>query len=498
MKRIILFILLVLVSGTVSAQGLNVQSPIPTGINTVLDNFGNDILISPQQPAGSYAGITRANGTMYLAVNDTLSTANLGLIVFQSTNNGNTWALMPSGITLRQNMPRIKMIAPSADSVLVFFQFGNSIGRWNIITNSTDVFDSTNVTDFDVVNSSTGSIYLMWTNPANQLRRLGSVDGGFTWSGAGLVASNTNRPRLTKSATGDTLVVNYRSGTTVPVQNHEVRSFRYRETTPGTISSTGSSVTVIPAGSAYNEYKSVFRGSTMWFFYTETTLTTSSLFCKVSTNNGVGFGTAIPVGDLPNSHEYWFDAALGTGASFTGVDVIFFADSGSAGNPEKVMYTSASATSPETFPAPVLVSNRAPIPGSDFFPAITEIPGQSDFGVAWVGLDGANRRLYYDRFSLVTSVTDPAGVPPSYILNQNYPNPFNPATKIAFSITRNGFTSLKVYDMLGKEVAQLVAKELTAGNYEVDFNASNLSSGIYFYRLDVNGFTDVKKMTLLR
>ena len=89
-------------------------------------------------------------------------------------------------------------------------------------------------------------------------------------------------------------------------------------------------------------------------------------------------------------------------------------------------------------------------------------------------------------------------VPETYNLKQNYPNPFNPTTKINFAIPKQGFTTLKVYDMLGREVTRLVNEMKTPGNYSVDFNASTLSSGVYFYKLEVNGYADVKRMVLIK
>ncbi|MCU0344178.1 MAG: T9SS type A sorting domain-containing protein [Ignavibacterium sp.] len=92
-----------------------------------------------------------------------------------------------------------------------------------------------------------------------------------------------------------------------------------------------------------------------------------------------------------------------------------------------------------------------------------------------------------------------------FILQQNYPNPFNPCTTIKYTIpnvTLSGVegsrVQLKVYDVLGKEVATLVNEEKPAGSYEVDFNAAGLSSGIYFYKLTAGSFVETKKMTLLR
>lgn len=90
------------------------------------------------------------------------------------------------------------------------------------------------------------------------------------------------------------------------------------------------------------------------------------------------------------------------------------------------------------------------------------------------------------------------GLPAKYELSQNYPNPFNPSTKLEFGIPEEGLVSLKVYDALGNELATLVNENKTAGRYTVNFNASNLSSGVYFYKLNAGNFTDVKKMTLLK
>jgi len=85
-----------------------------------------------------------------------------------------------------------------------------------------------------------------------------------------------------------------------------------------------------------------------------------------------------------------------------------------------------------------------------------------------------------------------------YKLEQNYPNPFNPSTTIDYSIKSNGFVTLKVYDMLGKEVASLVNEKKEPGSYSVTFNASNVPSGIYVYRLTTNEFTSTKKLMLVK
>ncbi|CAN5451127.1 hypothetical protein BH10BAC5_BH10BAC5_15610 [soil metagenome] len=100
---------------------------------------------------------------------------------------------------------------------------------------------------------------------------------------------------------------------------------------------------------------------------------------------------------------------------------------------------------------------------------------------------------YYDLSSEVV-----IGVPLKYSLFQNYPNPFNPSTKISFEVPKDGFVSLKIFDITGREVSELISEIKTAGYYSVNFNATSLSSGIYFYRLTAGEFTSVKKMNLIK
>lgn len=89
-------------------------------------------------------------------------------------------------------------------------------------------------------------------------------------------------------------------------------------------------------------------------------------------------------------------------------------------------------------------------------------------------------------------------VPEKYSLSQNYPNPFNPATNIKLQIPESGLVKLVVFDVTGREVAELVNETLNAGEYKVDFNASGLTSGVYFYKLTSAGFTETKRMVLVK
>ena len=101
------------------------------------------------------------------------------------------------------------------------------------------------------------------------------------------------------------------------------------------------------------------------------------------------------------------------------------------------------------------------------------------------------------KYGIKTDIKESEKLLNQFSLYQNYPNPFNPATNIGFRIAEFGFVSLKIYDILGREV-NFVNEEKLAGNYEVKFDASGLSSGIYFYKLSTENYTSVKKMILMK
>ena len=99
----------------------------------------------------------------------------------------------------------------------------------------------------------------------------------------------------------------------------------------------------------------------------------------------------------------------------------------------------------------------------------------------------------------ITSVANNGNdLPKAYSLSQNYPNPFNPSTKIDFTLPKSGNVSLIVYDILGREITTLVNGNMNAGYYTINFNASKLASGVYFYRIKAGDFINVKKLLLLK
>ena len=131
---------------------------------------------------------------------------------------------------------------------------------------------------------------------------------------------------------------------------------------------------------------------------------------------------------------------------------------------------------------------------------LTSIVGQNVVGM----IQGKNTTIVAGfladtllRRTVVTAVEE-GGVPTEYTLEQNYPNPFNPSTTIRFGLPRATSVSLRVYNLLGQETVTLIDEEQPAGVYDIRFDASELSSGVYIYRLQAGDYVAAKRLTLLR
>jgi hypothetical protein len=127
--------------------------------------------------------------------------------------------------------------------------------------------------------------------------------------------------------------------------------------------------------------------------------------------------------------------------------------------------------------------------------------------VFWVGISLgddefemiSNMNLAEAKYSVITDVNEHTlSLPTEYNLGQNFPNPFNPSTNIQFSVPKTEYVSIKVYDIIGNEVATLINQEVRPGNHQVQFNANKLSSGIYFYQLITGSYSETKKMNLIK
>ena len=139
------------------------------------------------------------------------------------------------------------------------------------------------------------------------------------------------------------------------------------------------------------------------------------------------------------------------------------------------------------------------------FPAMSQ---ERVFGIVWVDIGsgiGINSPVKFDTVihyngsvMTITSVLNGTSVPNLVILEQNYPNPFNTATKISYSLQQRSHVTLKIFDLLGREIAILVDQWNDSGSYTIDWNAKNLSSGMYLYQLQAGDFVETKTLLLLK
>ncbi len=126
--------------------------------------------------------------------------------------------------------------------------------------------------------------------------------------------------------------------------------------------------------------------------------------------------------------------------------------------------------------------------------------GQTVIGRSSNASNVSNAGFWYQSVDFITSVEQIENevLPKEFRLEQNYPNPFNPSTTIQFALPKRSEVMLKIFDLLGREVATLVDEELQPGEYKVVFEAEALSSGVYFYRINAEGFVQTRKLTLLK
>ncbi len=130
---------------------------------------------------------------------------------------------------------------------------------------------------------------------------------------------------------------------------------------------------------------------------------------------------------------------------------------------------------------------------NEFLYGIAFTSPNEGFACSWSG-----KILKTTNGGTITSITDPNFIAQGYSLNQNYPNPFNPSTNIEFNIPKLSNVSMVVYDFLGREVRSLVSEQLSAGSYSVSFNGADLSSGVYYYKLNTGDFSQTRKMLLIK
>ncbi|MEO8168305.1 MAG: T9SS type A sorting domain-containing protein, partial [bacterium] len=169
-----------------------------------------------------------------------------------------------------------------------------------------------------------------------------------------------------------------------------------------------------------------------------------------------------------NNYGFEVQRAFGEAEGFESIDGSFVPGHGTTNQPQNYSWT----------------DNNAPA-------------GHLYYRLKQIDLDGTTSYTEPVSVDVLTAVGE-AGVATAYSLNQNYPNPFNPVTTIQFSITSAELANLKIFDMLGREVATLVNEVKQPGIYRVQWDANNFPSGMYFYKLTTERFSETRKLTLVR
>ena len=590
MKKI--FLLISFITSLIYAQsdfGIKVSDAIPTSQKI---DWGNDNIVLNNEPVGGFSGVQKSNGTLYVAVNDTLVTSNLGLVIFSSTDEGDTWSLFPSGINYRGFYSKIKMFRSGLDSIYCSFQIGTNIYTWNPISGNFGQFFIGNYRTYDMVASSTGNLYIFADSlPNNSIVRYGSTTGGYNWISRGLVTSNGAMPKLFMSGSGDTLTLNYYGPVLPDTATSVVRQARYRETGSGTLASAGF-IDVVTGTDYKIEYKTVLNSGESWVFYTLGLEGSRDIWARKSTDNGATYGSPMMIAGNPNTDEYELDAAFYSNLTSSGFDFVYYSDSAQVGqgtNATDIIYYSSVGYGSTTFSSPQRISENPPEYSPAYSTSMVAMPYSSgDVAALWVGDQSGTKKLFLDQLSAVIPVeltsfsanvidnsvvinwstatetnnsgfaiersqtesewqevgfvpgfgttTEPRSysytdaeltpgiyfyrikqidyngtfkyyelgssieiaAPEVFDLAQNYPNPFNPATRIDYSIAKVSNVELVIFNGIGEEIAALVNEVQQPGSYSVNFNASNLSSGVYFYKIIAGDFISIKKMILLK
>lgn len=563
-----------------------------------ISDWAADNLVLNFEPAGQMYGVQKSNGTLYLAINDTSSTSNIGLIILLSTNNGETWDMFPNGIAHRGYYEKIKMIRSGLDSIYCFFQIGPTVYSWNFLSGNFNQFPFANYRSFDVVASSTGNLYIFVDSLTNNsILRYSSVNGGANWGLRGNVTGAGANPIMCMSGTGDTLIMNYYGPVLADTSTSIIRQARYRETGAGVLASVAF-IDVATENTSKSEYLSAMNNGESWFVYTSGLTGARDIWARKSINNGLTYDPAVLIASNVNTDEYWFDIRHYMDAgSNGGFDFIYYSDSVQAGSgtlqTDQLLYASVPYGS-TTFSAVERINDFPMVYSNNMYsPKIMSINiPVRDVSAVYVGESGATKKLYLDKLSRIVPVEltsfgalvngrnvqlnwttaseknnsgfevhkkvngiwenigfvpgngtttenksysfidkdllqgkysyrlkqiDFDGtfeysevveteivVPNVFALEQNYPNPFNPSTIIQYSIANESSVKLLIYNSIGEKVTELVNETQSTGNYEINFDGNNLSSGVYFYSLEANSmngnnsFNSIKKMILIK
>ena len=369
-------------------------------------------------------------------------------------------------------------------------------------------------TDLSPVSSFLNTLYISWTRftPSSGIVLVKSTNGGVNWSSPAIQVSD-----VTNSVQGSFLCTSRDGQVNVVWMGFSgTAQIKFDKSTNGG-SNFGTDVTIasgpFPDGlpNDVNTFPTIAvdnstgpRSGWLYVVFADNRNGDCDVFLTKSTNSGVNWSTPVRVNNDPINNgkiQYWPVIAVDE----DGYIAIVFMDTRNTPNNTTIeAFLARSYDGGVTFTNELISSEQSP----------TAIPGSNvRFGdyidIDYVGTNivpvwtderngGFNMDIFTAEITEFVGVDPVTGVPAGYELKQNYPNPFNPETFINFSLPEAGYTALKIYNILGKEVKEIVSGNMPAGIYRYKFNAGNLSSGIYFYTLSSGNFIETKKMVLVK
>lgn len=472
------------------SQNLRVEKPVFSSSNQ--GDWGSDNVVLDYKPIGMMSGISTSNGDIYIAINDTLSTVNLGLVIRKSTDGGTTWTTL-SGVNNRTKYEKIKLLKNSFDSVYCFFQRGFDVYSWNINTSNLNPVMAANAyRSFDAEISSTNSMYVVLDSLAtNNIVRYSSLDYGFTWGTRGSISSTAALPVLSKSISGDTLLLNYMGPVLADTSTSVIRIARYRETSPGIVASAGFQ-DLATSNLPKFEYKTVAGNGVIWFVYTRVD-GSSQIWARQSTDGGTTYGAEFRVNPDETVNQYGFDIKTKLPAG-NGFSFVYHADSSQVGpatsTTDKLQFGSALQTG-STF-QPFAAINDAPafFSAANCKPIIVQLPFYNSTGVAWEVETGTGNKVYWDVSDVVpvelTSFS-------ADVLSNRVVLNWSTATET----NNHGFSVEKKTTGNWEKIGFVNGNGTTTKTQNYSFIDNNNSSGKVYYRLnqiDLDGTNSFSKV----
>ena len=334
------------------------------------------------------------------------------------------------------------------------------------------------------VSLSSSVVHIVWydfRDGNDEIYYKNSTDGGTSWG---------TDTRLTNSSGSSYYPSISVFGSVVHVSWHDTRDgnreIYYKRSTDGGVS--WSSDTRLTNDTAYSYYSSIgISGSVVHIVWSEFRDGNYEIYYKRSTDAGTSWGSDTRLTNYVAESGYPSISVSGSNVHIVWHDL-------RAGNWE--IYYKRSTDGGTSWGIDTRLTND---PAYSWGPSV--LAYGSVVHVVWRDFRDGNDEIYYKRDptgNLVGIKNISSEIPSSFSLSQNYPNPFNPITIIKFDIPMNNYVTLKIHDVLGREVAMLVNEQLKAGTYQADWDASNYASGIYFYKLYTDNFSQTKRMVLVK